>query len=123
MQGLHEISSTGLGISFFGLSQKVVVGVGAKSTGVDPCRAVTPSLICLVLSISTHSFSVERLIEIDVFNENFYDEINNLTASEIRAVDPNYSPGYKTMFSDAFPFLLASQVPLLTHLLFFPSST
>ncbi|XP_078433153.1 molybdenum cofactor sulfurase family protein [Wolffia australiana] len=29
--------------------------------------------------------------------------------SEVRAVDPKYSPGYKTMFSDGFPFLLISQ--------------
>ncbi|KAJ8490608.1 hypothetical protein OPV22_012329 [Ensete ventricosum] len=31
------------------------------------------------------------------------------TASEIRAVDPNYAQGYSTVFSDGFPFLLASQ--------------
>ncbi|THU64632.1 hypothetical protein C4D60_Mb01t28520 [Musa balbisiana] len=31
------------------------------------------------------------------------------TVSEIRAVDPDYAQGYKTAFSDAFPFLLASQ--------------
>ncbi|RRT80628.1 hypothetical protein B296_00019907 [Ensete ventricosum] len=31
------------------------------------------------------------------------------TASEMRAVDPNYAQGYSTVFSDGFPFLLASQ--------------
>ena len=31
-------------------------------------------------------------------------------ASETRNVDPNYAPGYKVMFSDQYPFLLASQV-------------
>ncbi|XP_018680069.2 uncharacterized protein LOC103998057 isoform X1 [Musa acuminata AAA Group] len=31
------------------------------------------------------------------------------TVSEIRAVDPDYAQGYKTAFSDEFPFLLASQ--------------
>ncbi|WOK94734.1 hypothetical protein Cni_G03439 [Canna indica] len=31
------------------------------------------------------------------------------TESQIRAVDPNYAQGYKTVFSDGFPFLLASQ--------------
>ncbi|XP_077220937.1 molybdenum cofactor sulfurase family protein isoform X2 [Tasmannia lanceolata] len=31
------------------------------------------------------------------------------TASETRAVDPDYARGYKTMFSDLFPFLLLSQ--------------
>ncbi|XP_027184554.1 mitochondrial amidoxime reducing component 2-like [Coffea eugenioides] len=30
-------------------------------------------------------------------------------ASETRNVDPNYAPGYKVMFSDQYPFLLASQ--------------
>ncbi|CAK9160119.1 unnamed protein product [Ilex paraguariensis] len=29
--------------------------------------------------------------------------------SETRAVDPNYAPGYKVMFSDQYPFLLLSQ--------------
>ncbi|XP_042448725.1 mitochondrial amidoxime reducing component 2-like [Zingiber officinale] len=31
------------------------------------------------------------------------------TELEIRAVDPNYAQGYKTLFTDGFPFLLASQ--------------
>ncbi|KAJ8627779.1 hypothetical protein MRB53_021086 [Persea americana] len=31
------------------------------------------------------------------------------TASETRIVDPNYAQGYKTMFSDGYPFLLLSQ--------------
>ncbi|XP_058072227.1 uncharacterized protein LOC131221118 [Magnolia sinica] len=31
------------------------------------------------------------------------------TASETRAVDPNFARGYKTMFSDEYPFLLISQ--------------
>ncbi|KAF7112939.1 hypothetical protein RHSIM_Rhsim13G0134500 [Rhododendron simsii] len=30
--------------------------------------------------------------------------------TETRVVDPNYVRGYKTMFSDRFPFLLLSQV-------------
>ncbi|PKA62795.1 Molybdenum cofactor sulfurase [Apostasia shenzhenica] len=31
------------------------------------------------------------------------------TSSETRSVDPNYAQGYKTMFSDGFPFLVVSQ--------------
>lgn len=31
-------------------------------------------------------------------------------ASETRAVDPEYASGFKTMFSDGYPFLLISQV-------------
>eukprot|EP00262_Sarcandra_glabra_P006773 TRINITY_DN19323_c0_g1_i1.p1 TRINITY_DN19323_c0_g1~~TRINITY_DN19323_c0_g1_i1.p1 ORF type:complete len:311 (+),score=39.71 TRINITY_DN19323_c0_g1_i1:92-1024(+) len=31
------------------------------------------------------------------------------TESETRAVDPNYAQGYKTMFSDGYPFMLISQ--------------
>lgn len=33
-----------------------------------------------------------------------------LTESEIRPTDPDYAQGYKVMFSDGFPFLIASQV-------------
>ncbi|KAJ4975248.1 hypothetical protein NE237_000354 [Protea cynaroides] len=32
-----------------------------------------------------------------------------IEGSETRAVDPEYARGYKTMFSDQFPFMLASQ--------------
>ncbi|KAK1280047.1 Molybdenum cofactor sulfurase [Acorus gramineus] len=34
------------------------------------------------------------------------------TASETRVVDPNFARGYKTMFSDEYPFLLISQESL-----------
>jgi len=33
-----------------------------------------------------------------------------LTASETRPTDPDYAQGYKVMFADAFPILIASQV-------------
>lgn len=32
------------------------------------------------------------------------------SASEIKAVDPDYARGYKIIFSDEYPFLLLSQV-------------
>nr|XP_010914266.1 mitochondrial amidoxime reducing component 2 isoform X2 [Elaeis guineensis] len=35
--------------------------------------------------------------------------------SEIRAVDPKYAQGHKTMFSDQYPFLLISQVPTINQ--------
>ena len=35
-----------------------------------------------------------------------------LTDSEIRPTNPNYAQGYKITFTDAFPFLIASQVQL-----------
>ncbi|KAF9620717.1 hypothetical protein IFM89_014017 [Coptis chinensis] len=31
------------------------------------------------------------------------------TATEARAVDPDFAPGYRTMFSDGYPFMLLSQ--------------
>lgn len=33
-----------------------------------------------------------------------------VTESETRLTDPDYARGYKTMFSDGFPFLITSQV-------------
>lgn len=42
-----------------------------------------------------------------------------LTESKTRLTDPDYARGYKTMFSDGFPFLIASQV-LFANVTWFP---
>ena len=36
------------------------------------------------------------------------------TASETRPTDPDYAQGYKIMFTDCFPFLIASQVQFMS---------
>jgi hypothetical protein len=43
----------------------------------------------------------------------------SLTASETRLTDPDYAQGYKVMFSDAFPILIASQVVVFRVQTFF----
>ncbi|KAF3663924.1 putative MOSC domain-containing protein 2, mitochondrial-like isoform X2 [Capsicum annuum] len=35
--------------------------------------------------------------------------------SQSRPTDPNYAPGYKIKFNDAYPFLLTSQVPTINQ--------
>ncbi|ONM23548.1 Molybdenum cofactor sulfurase family protein [Zea mays] len=43
--------------------------------------------------------------------------------SETRLTDPDYARGYKTMFSDGFPYLIVSQVPTINQDTGIPSPT
>ncbi|KAK9093606.1 hypothetical protein Syun_028517 [Stephania yunnanensis] len=99
-------------------SYMVIRGPGMEALKVSlskPCKVVD-GISCWEWSGSALDEGPEASLWFSRFLGNPTRLVRFNAASETRAVDPAYGRGYKTMFSDEYPFMLLSQVLSLCSL-------